>query len=275
MIDPDGIQVQSLNLPSNINIKEVPEFETECWCLEDEKDYEKFVKEVEKQVRRSFEYRKFISYIRDNMEMNQCAFLKGVTNQESFDIKIEIHHYPFSLRDIVEIVIRKREYYKESLSVQMTAKEVMMLHYKLIIGLIPLSQTVHELAHSSRLFVPSDKVLGRYNVFVEYYKPFCDPEQLETLNRIEKYSIEKQNAVLNTNILSENKVTYNIEDSKYLLPEPEKISSAMIEQMKNIKANNYILPTVDDKPMLEKTNIKCAVRFDDNLKNNSGKYSWE
>lgn len=275
MIDPDGIQVQSLNLPSNINIKEVPEFETECWCLEDEKDYEKFVKEVEKQVRRSFEYRKFIAYIRDNMEMNQCAFLKGVTNQESFDIKIEIHHYPFSLRDIVEIVIRKREYYKESLSVQMTAKEVMMLHYKLIIGLIPLSQTVHELAHSSRLFVPSDKVLGRYNVFVEYYKPFCDPEQLETLNRIEKYSIEKQNAVLNTNILSENKVTYNIEDSKYLLPEPEKISSAMIEQMKNIKANNYILPTVDDKPMLEKTNIKCAVRFDDNLKNNSGKYSWE
>lgn len=275
MIDPDGIQVQSLNLPSNINIKEVPEFETECWCLEDEKDYEKFVKEVEKQVRRSFEYRKFIAYIRDNMEMNQCAFLKGVTNQESFDIKIEIHHYPFSLRDIVEIVIRKREYYKESLSVQMTAKEVMMLHYKLIIGLIPLSQTVHELAHSSRLFVPSDKVLGRYNVFVEYYKPFCDPEQLETLNRIEKYSIEKQNAVLNTNILSENKVTYNIEDSKYLLPEPEKISTAMIEQMKNIKANNYILPTVDDKPMLEKTNIKCAVRFDDNLKNNTGKYSWE
>lgn len=275
MIDPDGIQVQSLNLPSNINIKEVPEFETECWCLEDEKDYEKFVKEVEKQVRRSFEYRKFIAYIRDNMEMNQCAFLKGVTNQESFDIKIEIHHYPFSLRDIVEIVIRKREYYRDSLSVQMTAKEVMMLHYKLIIGLIPLSQTVHELAHSSRLFVPSDKVLGRYNVFVDYYKPFCDPEQLETLNRIEKYSIEKQNAVLNTNILSENKVTYNIEDSKYLLPEPEKISTAMIEQMKNIKANNYILPTVDDKPMLEKTNIKCAVRFDDNLKNNSGKYSWE
>lgn len=275
MIDPDDIQVQSLNLPSNINIKEVPEFETECWCLEDEKDYEKFVKEVEKQVRRSFEYRKFIAYIRDNMEMNQCAFLKGVTNQESFDIKIEIHHYPFSLRDIVEIVIRKRKYYRDSLSVQMTAKEVMMLHYKLIIGLIPLSQTVHELAHSSRLFVPSDKVLGRYNVFVEYYKPFCDPEQLETLNRIEKYSIEKQNAVLNTNILSENKVTYNIEDSKYLLPEPEKISTVMIEQMKNIKANNYILPTVDDKPMLEKTNIKCAVRFDDNLKNNSGKYSWE
>ncbi len=276
MIDPDGIQVQSLNLPANINIKKVPEFETECWCLEDDKEYEKFVKEVEKQVRRSFEYRKFIAYLRENMQMNQCAFLKGVTNEESFNIKIEIHHYPFSLRDIVEIVIRKRGYYNESMSVQMVSKEVMQLHYKLLVGLIPLSETVHELAHNSRIFVPSDKVIGRYNVFVEYYKPFCDPDQLETLERIEKYSEEKQNVILNTNILSQNKLTYNIEDSKYLLPEPEKITNNMIEQMKNIKANNYVLPTVDDKIMLEKKkDIKTAVRFDENLKNNSGKYSWE
>ena len=42
----------------------------------------------------------------------------------TYDIKIEIHHYPFSLRDIVEIVLRKRMYYKESIEVQMTAKEV-------------------------------------------------------------------------------------------------------------------------------------------------------
>lgn len=276
MIDPDGIQVQSLNLPSNISIKEVPEFETECWCLEDDKEYEKFVKEVEKQVRRSFEYRKFIAYLRENMQMNQCAFLKGVTNEESFNIKIEIHHYPFSLRDIVEIVMRKRKYYNESMSVQMVSKEVMQLHYKLLVGLIPLSETVHELAHNSRIFVPSDKVIGRYNIFVEYYKPFCDPDQLETLERIEKYSEEKQNAILNTNILSQNKLTYEIKDSKYLLPEPEKITNNMIEQMKNIKANNYILPTVDDKIMLEKKkDIKTAVRFDENLKNNSSKYSWE
>ena len=276
MIDPDGIQIQESNLPAVINLKQVPEFDTQCWCLEDEKDYEKFVVEVEKQVRRSFEYRKFINYIRDNMQMNQCAFLKGVTNEESFDIKIEIHHYPFSLRDIVEIVIRKRQYYRESLEVQMVAKEVMELHYKLIVGLIPLSQTVHELAHSQKLFIPTDKVMGRYNLFVQYYKPFCDPDQLETLDRIEKYSIEQVNPVLNTNILETNKVYYDVEDQNYALPAPEEISTSMLEQIKTIKANNYMLPTVEERMMIEKqSSIKKAVSFNSELVNTSGKYSWE
>lgn len=276
MIDPDGIQIQESNLPAVINLKQVPEFDTQCWCLEDEKDYEKFVVEVEKQVRRSFEYRKFINYIRDNMQMNQCAFLKGVTNEESFDIKIEIHHYPFSLRDIVEIVIRKRQYYRESLEVQMVAKEVMELHYKLIVGLIPLSQTVHELAHSQKLFIPTDKVMGRYNLFVQYYKPFCDPDQLETLDRIEKYSIEQVNPVLNTNILETNKVYYDVEDQNYALPAPEEISTSMLEQIKTIKANNYMLPTVEERMMIEKQgSIKKAVSFNSELVNTSGKYSWE
>ena len=98
MIDPDGIQIQKTNLPSVLNIKQVPEFDMQCYNLDDEKDYEKFVKDIESDVRRSFEYRKFINFIRDNMNMNECSFLKGVTNKETYDIKIEIHHYPFTLR---------------------------------------------------------------------------------------------------------------------------------------------------------------------------------
>ena len=276
MIDPDGIQIQETNLPAVIELKNIPEFDTQCWCLEDEKDYDKFIVEVEKQVRRSFEYRRFINYIRDNMQMNQCAFLKEVTNQETFDIKIEIHHYPFSLRDIVEIVIRKRQYYRESMEVQMVAKEVMQLHYKLIIALIPLSQTVHELAHSQKLFIPVDKVMGRYNLFVQYYKPFCDPDQLETLDRIEKYSLEQVNPVLNTNILETNKVYYEIADQNYALPAPENISTNMLEQIKIIKDNNYMLPTIEERMLIEnKGSIRKAISFDNELVNTSGKYSWE
>jgi hypothetical protein len=125
MIDPDGIQVQSTNLSNKITVhsNEIEPCDIECYYLEDEKEYEHFVRDIESQVRRSFEYKEMIKYLRDNMAMNKCAFLKDVSNSESFDIKIEIHHYPFSLRDIVEIVIRKRDYYKESLTVQMVAKK--------------------------------------------------------------------------------------------------------------------------------------------------------
>ena len=268
MIDPDGIQTQSSNLPStiNINMAEIPECDIECYFIEDEKEYERFVKDIESTVRRSYEYKRMISYLRDNMNMNQCAFLKGVSNADgNFDIKIEIHHYPFSLRDIVDIVIRKRQYYKESITVQMVAKEVMILHYKLMIGLIPLSQTVHELAHSSRLFVPVDKVLGRYDLFIQYYKPFCEPEQLEVLDRIEKYSYEKENTILDTNIIEQNRVSYEIKDPTFMLPDTETMNTAMIEQMNRIKNNNYMLPSINDVKVLETSKPKeaiCPIFFD-------------
>lgn len=273
MIDPDGLQITTINESNTIEInsKEIPVCDIEAYCLDDEKEYEKFIKDVEGQCRRSYEYKEFIKYIRENMGMNKCSFLKDVSNQDSFDIKIEIHHYPFTLRDIVEIVIRKKQYYREYISVQMCAKEVMELHYKLIVGLIPLSETVHQLAHAGRLFIPTDKVLGRYNIFIDYYKPFCDPEQLETLERIEKYTEEKRSNILNTSILDQNNVSFSIKDSNYLLPDTKTINNNMVEQLKLIKENNYLLPTakevtklIEDKSVYneEPKKIRQAVYFD-------------
>ena len=268
MIDPDGIITQSSNLSSIIEVmpNKIEPCEGEIFCLDDEKDYEKYVKEIEGQVRRSFEYRNMINYLRENMNMNQCAFLKGVTNEETYGIKIEIHHYPFSLRDVVDIVVRKRKYYNESLDVQMVAKEVMMLHYKLMIGLIPLSETVHELAHSGRLFIPVDKVMGRYSLFVQYYKPFCDPEQLDTLERIEKYSEELTNPVLDTTIIEQNRVSYDIKDTSYQIPDMSTINTNMLEQLKRIKENNYMLPSVEEVKYLDgRREVEEAITFDYSL----------
>ena len=242
MLDPDGIQIQRTNLPEKISINEVPEFDSLIYNLEDDKDYDHYIKDIEKEVRKSFEYRAFIRYLRENMNMDKCSFLKGVSNAETFDIKIEIHHYPFTLRDVVEIVYRKRCFYRESLDLQMVAKEVMILHYKLLIGLIPLSETVHQLAHSGRIFIPVDRVLGRYNLFLDYYKPFCAPEQLETLERIEKYTNENSD-ILDTTIIEQNRVQFKINNNNFALPEFNTISDNMIRQIDNIKNNNYLLPT--------------------------------
>ena len=82
----------------------------------------------------------------------------------------------------------------------MVAKEITMLHYKLLIGLIPLSKTVHQLVHDGKLFIPVENVMGRYRTFVDIYKPFCETEQLETLERIELYSREHSD-LHNTTIL--------------------------------------------------------------------------
>lgn len=265
MMDPDAIIVQEKFLDNTININNVPEYEIEIYALDDDKEFERYIKDIEFVVRRSFEYREFVKYLKDNMNMNKCSFIKGVSNEESSAIKIEIHHYPFSLSDICRIVYRKRKYYNESLEVQMIAKEVMQLHFKLMVGVIPLSKTVHQLFHNGRLFIPVDKVLGRYNLFIDYYKPFIEPSQLEVLERIEKYTQEEQNYILDTTIIEQNKVSYNITNNEYMLPDMSDISDNMVEQIETIKDNNYILPNIKEIKMIEDHNkreaAECPIYF--------------
>lgn len=242
MIDPDNMLIINENLPSIINVNEVPKFEFEIYNLDDEKDYNKFITDTERCIRKSFEYKTFLGYIRDNFNMNECAFLKDVNNKETYAIKIEIHHYPFSLHDIVDIVVKKRMYYNEYISVYMVAKEVMMLHYRMMVGLIPLSETVHELYHNGRLFIPTDKVFGRYKLFVDYYGPFIDKKELDSLERAEKYTLERSEDRISTTILDTNQIRYNVADNLYRLPNLGDIRDAMSNQISYIKSNGYLLP---------------------------------
>jgi hypothetical protein len=242
MIDPDAIQTQKFNLPNFIDIKNVSEFDFDVYNHDDEKQHEHYIKDVENTVRHSLEYKEFIKYIRNNMSMNHDAFLKNISNEDTFDIKIEIHHYPFSLHDIASIVYNKRSYYNESVTVQMVAKEVMQLHYKLMVGLIPLSETVHELYHKGRLFIPVDKILGRYQLFIRYYRPFIDPELLDSVERAEKYT-DSNYSIADTTILEQNHVHYDITDTQYQLPQFKPITDNLFNQIQAIKENNYLLPT--------------------------------
>lgn len=255
MIDPDSLNILTSKLPDMIQVNEIPPFETEIYIMDDEKDYNKFLIDTERLIRRSYEYRAFLKYLRDNCSMNKCAYLKDVTNVEDFSIKIEIHHYPFSLFDIVDIVTKKRRYYHEYISVEAVAKEVMMLHYRTMVGLIPLSETVHELFHNNKLFIPVDRVFGRYNLFVDYYGPFIDESKLDALSRIEKYTRENSQ-LLDTTILENNNLKYDIKDKQYQLPDFSSINAAMNAQITMIKQNGYLLPGPDDIKDIQDNNKK-------------------
>ncbi len=251
MIDPDGIITESNKEIKEIKLVQIQTCDFNPYDLDDEKSFEKFISDVEKEVRGSFEYRQFINYLRNFMDMSQCTFIEKAHNRETFDIKIEIHHYPFTLYDICRIVYDKRAYYKESLDLEMVAKEVMELHYKLMIGLVPLSETVHELVHNSRLFIPITSVLGRYDIFMMYYDRFISAEMKDMILRMEKYTQEQVSSLLNTSILDTNNLPLNVKQQEYQLPPIETLGNAMIEQIDKIKANSYKLPTVHDTPMIE------------------------
>ena len=214
MRDPNNIIVMQNKdkVEETLTLNNVPEYDIEDYDLNVPKVFAKFISNVEKIVRNSFEYKQLVSFLRNYMNMNQCSFYKYVSNEENFNIKIHIHHEPITLYDIVVAVYNKRSALREPITEDMVAKEVMYNHYKLRVGLIPLAETVHELVHNQYIFVPTTAVFGKYWEFVDIYHDWIEPETLETLQKIEaiskKYSMDQAN-----NILSRNLIYVNTDDS--------------------------------------------------------------
>ena len=192
MRDPNNIiYIENNNIDYDyLKITTLEPVNTNVYDLMDEKDTKRYFADIERRVRQSFEYRKFVNYLRENMDMNKCSIYENVSNAESFNIKIHIHHEPITLYDIVVTIYNKRKFYHEDLSIFMVAKEVMYIHYCLMVGLIPLAETVHELVHNQYLFIPTTKVFGHYKAFMEQYNDFLPDGLEETLKEIEKASEE-------------------------------------------------------------------------------------
>ena len=172
-------EVDVIKIPEN-----VPDFEFEDYDLMDDKDREKYIADLERHVRSSFEYRQMVQYLREYMNMNSCAFIPNISNETSRRVRIEIHHSPFTLRDICCVILNKRMKNGEMLTIESVGYEVMFVHYSLMVGLIPLSETVHELVHTQYLFVPTNKVYGYYKAFVQTYYNYIDPELLDKLDEL-------------------------------------------------------------------------------------------
>ena len=213
-------------------MNEIPEYDIPDYDLNDEKSFKKYIQNLEKDVRSSYEYKALIKYLREYMDMNQCAFYKNINNIDSTAIHIEIHHEPLSLYDICIIVYNKRLQFNEPLDEEYVAKEVMYLHYNLMVGLIPLAETVHELVHAQYLFVPTTAVLGKYREFVDRYHDFMLPEQLETLEHIEEATKTYDGSDAKT-LLSKNFIYMDMTGA-YDLPKTEDIVNMLKDRIKEI-----------------------------------------
>lgn len=234
MRDPNNMQ-KSYELeapPAIIKMDEIPEYNLYDFDLNDEKSFKKYIQTIEKVVRSSYEYKALIQFLREYMDMNQCAFYKNVNNTDSTKIRIEIHHEPLSLYDICLIVYNKRAAFNEPLDEEFVAKEVMYLHYNLMVGLIPLAETIHQLVHAQYLFVPTTAVLGKYKEFIDRYKNYMIPEQLEAMEHIEEATkvYDSDDAEV---LLSKNYIYIDMSGS-YNLPKTEDIIALVKGRIKEI-----------------------------------------
>ena len=149
-------------------------------ALIDEKTKLSFIKAVEKTVRTSIEYREYIEYLVNSVGMSVCSVFTNLNKGLSKKFKIEIHHEPFTLYDIVEIVLQKHLCEKDIIDFFDVSEEVMRVHYMGKVGLIPLSLTVHELVHKGHVFIPLQFIHEGFMQFYNEYKPYIN-EQLSDI----------------------------------------------------------------------------------------------
>ena len=176
------------NLKTNvIKIDEIPEPEIDGYY---KAITPKFIGYVEKLCRSSHEYRKLIEFLKNTLNIKSCAYMENYSLNNGFNI--EFHHHPLTLYDIVETIANKQksESKDERVSDMEIAKEVLLTHYRLIIGLIPLNPTVHEAIHSEKLFCHPEMVLGDWRIFLDEYGDFITERTKTKLQEMEAMAKE-------------------------------------------------------------------------------------
>ena len=112
MLVPERVNITDTST-IDVNRKEIfdqdiPELEFDYFSdFENPKSLDKFVKKVEKVIRGSFEYRRFVEAYRTIFTVENCAFFNNIKVSEK-TARLELHHYPFSLYDLVSIEIKKQ-----------------------------------------------------------------------------------------------------------------------------------------------------------------------
>lgn len=194
---------------STLSLPKVNKVRMEYVIMSD-KDKLRLIKDIERIVRRSDEYKQYIQFLRTEINMSECIFFENVSNKNNnTGISIEIHHEPIDLFTIVNTVLDKWIDLDWDINPLLISEEVMQLHYKNQVGLVPLSATVHQLVHNGKIFIPLQNVYGNYLSFIEDYGEYISDNTSNILQT--KLRMSKEIETPDTSILEKKYVYLDVE----------------------------------------------------------------
>jgi hypothetical protein len=197
IVETDDITIESINIKEGFYNMDI---------LFSEKAKTNFIKKIEKIIRQSYEYRNYIGLLKNELNITKCTFLPGI-DINTVKVGIEFHHYPFTLYNLVAIEVEKDiKQNKKCIDPFDIADRVMIYHYKNLVGLVPLSGTVHELVHAGKKFVNKKYVYGNYEKYIEknmkYLSEYTEKlDQINELSRREDEGEDIDGNVLDLNFL--------------------------------------------------------------------------
>lgn len=138
-------------------------------------DWHKFIDSTKLMVRTSDEYREYIAHVKTFNNLKNCAFLGNVDDCEG-EVDIEIHHTPLTIHEVIEIIATDMLFEKKSITTFDVAQRVMEEHFRNMIGIVPVSKTIHELIHDGKINVSINQVFGDVSGFLKKYARSVLPE---------------------------------------------------------------------------------------------------
>lgn len=135
--------------------------------FENLKDYIRFVKDCESEVRTSPDYKVFISFVKNKLGINFCQVSSNIYDT---DATIEMHHGPiFTLFDYCSIILNHFLKTGRKIDSVRIADCVLDEHFDLCVQVVMLAVTNHEAAHNRDLFLHVNQGVGNLTQFIDKY----------------------------------------------------------------------------------------------------------
>ncbi len=173
MIDSnvEGLELYSDQYPFRLALR-IRNFESEG-------DYVKFIRNCERHVRNSIEYRLWKGYIVDVLGISSCM----LTEERMDQCTIEVHHHIPSLYVLVKALINKKIAEEIQFSTFDISLEAIEIHFQNKVGYVTLLKSMHEKFHNGYLGIPYDLVRGDFKGFLDDYSKYVDDDDLDTINQ--------------------------------------------------------------------------------------------
>ena len=187
-IDPYRIEKSDKGSSKEVKVDIQPEaYVDDLGMFEDKKEYIKWIMRMKKYFRDSRENEDLIHFLKYKCGMDCCGVHPNQSVYQGF--RIELHHTPFCLEDIVNIVTNKRLTRHESVKMSDIATELAKIHWLGLVGLYPLCTLCHSIVHttspiSEDLFIPISKVYGDPERFVDIYGEYMSESMQNKWNNI-------------------------------------------------------------------------------------------
>lgn len=203
-----GIEVNKPNtnptIDSDESYYEIPFYKDADYMFSLENEVA-FIKAVERMVRTSKYYSRYIAHLKVDLGLNFCQVKGNISEDEDAGVKdlIEMHHGPiFTLFDVVSIILNYMLIKGMKITTFSVANRVIEEHFKHRVQTVMLCETVHQLVHDNKVFLNYRQGFGDLYSFLEIYYEGLDEIMInKIIDYIDKCKKYDSNDFGNLNVI--------------------------------------------------------------------------